>query len=129
MKKVLCSMLALSLLAAGTVASAGAKWDDTVYINQEWREAYASLGSARNSSDSVQYFQIINDGYGEGSGVWFMASDAAGTFAYCYTSAPSIVETARAATSDSFVRVYWDESNTCTSLEVRTGSMTPPKTL
>lgn len=128
MKKFLGALGVLSVLVASAVASAGQKWDDPVYINPDWRMAYGSLGSARNSSDYNQYIQIINEGGDSGSsGVWFMAQDADGNFAYCYTDASAIVNVANGADSDSFVRVSWDESNRCTYMEVRTASPTAPK--
>src|SRR5687767_14956351 len=128
MKKVLSTLVVFSVVGAATAAWAGAKWDDPVYIDSGMRMAYASLGSARNSGDSNQYLQVINQASSTGTpGVWVMAQDASGNFDYCYTDASNIVDAARGIESDSFVHVYWDEAKRCTYLEVRTASFTAPK--
>jgi hypothetical protein len=129
MKKFLSALVACSVLAAGTAAWAGAKWDTEVYINQELRTAMASLGSVRNSSDGTQYFDVVNHAFNDGSppSIHVLAQDSSGNFAFCWSNVSSIVDAANGVAPDAFVQINWDENGQCTYLLSRKASYTPPK--
>jgi hypothetical protein len=128
MKKLFSTLVVLSVLAAGTAAWAGAKWDTEVYINQESRMAWANLGSARNSSDSTQYFEVVNQAFNDAlSVVYVVAQDSSGNFGWCYSNASSLIDVANGIAADSFVQITWNENFECTSLQTHKASYTPPK--
>jgi len=62
-----------------------------------------------------------------GNTVSCAARDASGKSVACASSNASLIETARALQSDSFLLFTVNKSGECTSLQVRTGSRYEPK--
>ena len=128
MKKSGAVFIALSTMAIGSVAFAGNKGTYPVTIDNAHLTASGSLGSARNSSDSIQYIEIVNNVDSAGNpGVQFFFRDAASNSAYCFSSAAGILAVAHSAPSDAIVTIHWDTNHNCTYVESRTDSLAPPK--
>ena len=92
--------LVASLFVATGLAVAGVKYDDPVQVSVSSKYAMGSLGSARNSSGTLQAIGCSVDGWvynGNGySAVSCSAQDSSGNYAYCYT--PNSDTMARAVT-------------------------------
>jgi hypothetical protein len=94
--------------------------------------AFGSLGSARNSSDSVQYVYMDIEGGPVGAAVTFFFKAADGTTHSCSSSSqsyPFLIQVATAMAGDSWVNVYWNSNNECYDIIIEHGSDSPPKQL
>jgi hypothetical protein len=127
MKKL--ELLVLSgIVAMSSPSFAGLKLDDPVVVNLEIREAYGSIGSARNSADGVQYIgcSMEADSSTDPIAACF-AEDATRTTVLCTSSSPRIVAAVQAITSLSFLDFQWDSDGTCTFVYLVNGSFSPPR--
>lgn len=124
-------LLPLVLLAvlASTPAWGGLDLGWEVTVDTTNRDASGTLGSVRNSSDSVQYIGCSMYTYDTGStiNVVCVAKDESGTLASCSTSASNFVEVATTLGSESHVLFSWDTSGECTYLFVSDYSYLEPK--
>lgn len=117
-------------------AHAGRKTTATVVINTASRTASGSLGSARNSADSIQYIGChgtlypnldANSGSFASTTYYCYARNSAGTTAAC--SVPITTEffdIYAPVAEDSFLQFSWDASGNCTSLRVENYSYYAP---
>jgi len=125
--KVLVSGLAMALLFTAP-ASAGQRADDFVSINTIYRVASGALGSARNSSDGMQFIGCGVYAYATSQAyVSCAAYDAKGRYASCVSTSPELVKAGQTIGSDSDITFSWDAAGSCAQLNVFNGSNTPPK--
>ncbi len=123
---------ALAAATCGTVAfqaSAGAKITTTVTVDTANRTFSGSLGSARNSSNSVEY--VYCDAFTSVGSVSATcgARNSAGVSAVCSTNDAALVTAIGTITTDSYVRVSYSATGTCSSIRVVNSSQHAPKVL
>ncbi|WNG48323.1 hypothetical protein F0U60_32485 [Archangium minus] len=119
---------AMAAVLAGTAAWAGSRYVGPVTINLSAKEAYGTLGSARNSQDALQFITCDAHAFNDGSKhMSCTAKNASGTSVYCTSTVPVLVETARSLSGDAFVFFEWDASGACTYLGVGHSSEFEPK--
>lgn len=129
-KKNMVLGCAMAAVLAGTAAWAGSRYAYPVYINLSAKEAYGTLGAARNSTDAIQFISCDVHAYDDGDKrMSCTAKNTSGTNVYCTSSVAALVETARSLSSDSFVYFEWDASGACTYLGVGHSSEYAPKQL
>ncbi len=129
MKRLAGVVLGMMVLGAGSAAWAGERSITPVYIDTTNRILWGSFGSAHNSSDSVQHLQVLVQASAAIEVAVIYARDANGVSVSCFTASAPILSAVKALTSDAFVQASWDASGECTTIEVRTTSVLPPKTL
>ena len=113
--------------AMSTPSLAGLRLDEPVLVNMAIREALGSIGSARNSADSVQYIGCsIEADSSTDPLIACFATDETGTSALCTSSSPRLVAAVQAITSLSFIDFQWDSDQSCTFVYVVNASFNPP---
>lgn len=124
---VIAALVAVTSLASD--AAAGRKDSWTVVVDTVNRNAYGSLGSARNSPDGVQSIacSVFYDTANRRNQVTCIAVNAAGTSGTCASQDPNLVQVATAISSDSFVQFRWDAAGACTTIFVMNSSANAPK--
>jgi len=128
MKQMLSGLVAAGVLTTGGAAWAGAKTSYPVVINTTTRTANGALGSARNSTDTVQYIGCligVTNSYTEF--VRCFARNSAGTTVGCYSNNYNFIDAVQTINSDSYINFTYDVGGGCTLLEVTTSSITEPK--
>jgi hypothetical protein len=124
-------LLSSAVLVASYVctAAAGFKPAYAVTVNVAARTASGSAGTARNSSDGVQFIWCALQGTAASVSAVCTAHDAVATTpqVICTTSNANMVAAAKAMTSDSYVLMQWDASGACTQIQVTNGSLLEPK--
>lgn len=126
-------LVAVGLCGAGAFvgrASAGNKSSEAVAINTAVRIAYGSVGSARNSADSIQWIGCSLAGYPTAVSASCSGSTATGiTFTCIVPSTSKIVDVVKSIQGDSRIRIEWDAAGTCTRLDLSNDSRREPKVL
>jgi len=113
--------------AMSTPSLAGLRLDEPVLVNMAIREALGSIGSARNSADSVQYIGCsIEADSSTDPLIACFATDETGTSALCTSSSPRLVAAVQGITSLSFIDFQWDSDQSCTFVYVVNASFNPP---
>lgn len=126
--KTIQMMLGAAVLGLGTLAWAGYKVPIAVQVDPATGWAYGAIGSARNSTNSVEYIGCRVMTYMSGSAtVTCSARNASSKFGSCSSSAPGLVEAARSIASDSYIRFTWLSTGECATLEVQHYSDLEPK--
>jgi hypothetical protein len=128
MRKRYANWVAGVAALVGTVAWAGHKSPGPVVVTSSG--AHGSLGTARNSTDTIQYIACtINVYSGSSPYVSCFANEASTGYAYvsCYSYDANLVNAARAITGDSYIQFQFNTSGICTSLYVMNGSHMDPK--
>jgi hypothetical protein len=110
-------------LFASASALAGFHTGQAVVIVDDDRLANGDLGYVHNTADKNEY--IGCEVYGDWG--YCYAMNTAGTYRACATSDPDMVSTIRSLQSDSYLSFWWSDSGYCSSITVRTESMTEPK--
>ncbi len=125
MKRFAAVIISLAVLA-GPV-SAGRKETWKVVVDTPNKVAYGSLGSARNSSDSVQSIgcSVFYDTANSRNQVSCQATTAAGVTAQCGSQDPNLVQVALAIHSNSYVQFRWNAGE-CTTIFVSNTSALAP---
>lgn len=118
----------LAAALASAVAFAGFRVNWEVGVDTVSRNAWGSLGSARNSADGVQYIgcSVAVFTYGTPS-VYCSARNAAGTSVACASTDAAIVAQAQSIKGDSYLFFVWDEAGYCNYLYVDNVSHVAPK--
>lgn len=126
-KQTLGMSAALVLLAV-PVAYAGSKTQFFVTINSTTRTAYGAMGTARNSTDSVQniYCRTFADTT-SGESVRCFANNAAGVYVSCYSSSPALIRSVQSANDSAYLYFAWDAAGVCQTIDVLKGSHLEPK--
>jgi hypothetical protein len=121
--------LGLALLAGGGTAWAGYKQIQTVVIHPAPINAFGGdMGSARNSTDTLQYIHVTYmASVGGIPSAMIAVTNASGTSAMCSTSDVKLLDAIQSINSDSFIMVYHDGAGTCNSVQVNTASYNVPK--
>src|SRR5262245_60566619 len=122
-------MLALSVLALAALdgaAHAGQKITAPVSINDSAGLATGSLGSARNSADTVQRIACNTTAIAGKSFGLCTATNSLGKSHQCYSEDPHLVAAMRSIHAGSFVAFYWDKADNCTQIVVESGSELEP---
>ncbi len=111
-----------------SLSFAGLKLEDPVVVNLAIHEAFGSIGSARNSEDSVQYIgcSIEADLTHDPMAACF-AMDVTGTTVLCTSSSPRIVAAVQGISSLSFLDFLWDSEGNCTYVFLVSVSSDPPR--
>lgn len=116
MKQRLVGLLSLCAILGvwATHAVAGDRERSEVLVQSEYRYAFGSMSSARDSADSTQY---IGCNMYSTLAVCY-AENASGTFGMCSTSDPAMMTLARSLDSGSWLSFDWDANGTCTDIQV-----------
>lgn len=125
------------VMVLSTTAWAGRKANYSVAItfSGDTGAASGAMGSARNSDDTVQYIgctvsaSLANTSIDISRAVTCSARNASNVTVACTSTEISIIETAYAIASDSYIRFEWGPGGQCTALSVRNYSYQPPKEL
>lgn len=127
MKRRMIGATVLAALAIGGLAFGGARSTWEVYVDTTSHYAQGSLGSARNSADSMQYIGCS----AENDYIYCSARNVSGTWVHCDAYSSAMAATVRAIGSDGFVQFYWTPgsptSGTCSSVQVNHYSYLAPK--
>jgi hypothetical protein len=139
--KVVLTLATIAGALAGTSspADAGLLQSWPVSIDQANRVAQGSLGSARNTTDSIQYIGCWNtvQGYNDvpppagdivKSGGCY-AVDSANRSATCVLPAGGLAPMTPPMTPESFIVFTWDASGICTGIQIWAYSSYSPKKL
>ncbi len=122
--KTLVTLFALAILGIPpNLAHAGEKKSFPVEVIPAYRVARGALGSARNSSDSVQSLSC----YGGWGWMGCTAKDASGVTASCGSTQPAYLRALNAMSGDSYVEFSWDAAGNCTFFLVSNSSGWEPK--
>jgi len=122
-KRVMGLGAVLAVLGAGGTAWAGYRDSIPVVLDSANRTFYASMGGARNATDSWSFVEIVfesNSVVGERALV--AARNSSAQMGVCITTSAAHLAALRTITDDGYLRVYWDANNNCTSVEVRATS-------
>ncbi|MCP3165518.1 hypothetical protein [Myxococcus qinghaiensis] len=120
-------VVALGVLLSSGLAAAGSKTDYTVDLSTANRYASATMGGARNSSDSTQLLSCQIDATVSGISGTCYAVNAQGVSGECRTTNQYLLEAIKSISDSSLVAFTWNESGVCTQVIVRQGSMHGPK--
>lgn len=118
--KLILALLGMGIAAQGT-AVAGQTGYAPVSISST--EFHGSIGSARNSADSVQYLSVVDGG----NFIVVRAKDSSGTSVQCVVQDSADFAALRGMSDSSLLSVYYDEVGNCTSVNVTTSSLHEPK--
>jgi hypothetical protein len=109
-------------LLASTSAFAGQLSGQSVVIFDANHLANGDLGFVHNSSDRVQYIGCqLGGGFG-----YCYAMNSAGINRTCFTFDPTMISTLRSLKSDSYLIFHWNDSGTCTGVQVINDSSPAP---
>lgn len=128
MRTKACLGFALALVAAPALAGYKQSAPVSITMNTDGSGEFSgALGDARASSDGVQY---IGCAFGAGSGPWgwCYAVDAAGRNAWCLLNSAGQLQALGAIGPSSHIRVDFDRSFNCTSLQIDNFSYSRPVT-
>lgn len=121
-------LVLFGIASMSSLSFAGLRLDEPVVVNLVNREASGSIGSARNSGDSVQYIGCaIEADPSTDPMVACFAADAADTRVLCTSSSPRIVAAVQAISSLSFLDFQWDSNGNCTFVYLDSASFNPPR--
>jgi hypothetical protein len=118
--KTLIATSGIAILSLSSASFAGHKATHNVMVSDQYISG--SFGTARNSSDSVQFIASLD----RGSYMIVWAKSAAGKSKQCTTKNPTHISQLRALGSDSFLHVSLSGS-TCTKIDVQNSSSFAPK--
>lgn len=119
------TLLSVVLLAAAGTAYAGTKQSYPVYVGATY--AYASLGSARASSDTLSYAECQRYVTPTAAVLACYVRDATGKAAMCTSGDPAFLAEGRALKGDSLLYFEWDANGVCKALRVTDSSTLAPK--
>jgi hypothetical protein len=120
-KKLFGLMLALAVFGAGSVSFAGFRYSpSTSVVKNEDRSGWfsGSLEAASGSSDGAQYIDCYVGATAASTYLVCEASDANNNWASCYSTDPSLVQSARSVGIATNLLVFFDGSGTCTEILV-----------
>ncbi|WP_044281404.1 hypothetical protein [Myxococcus stipitatus] len=120
-------IVTLAVLLSSGLAAAGVKTDHQVDISTTYRTASATMGGARNSSDSIQYLTCQIVATASGISGTCDAQNAQGVQRGCRTTNQYLLEAIKSINDTSLVAFLWNENEECTQIIVRQGSMYGPK--
>lgn len=131
-KRVLAAAVLGALVAAGAPARAGRKMEHpvTTTVMNGHDVTSGSMGSARNTSDTVQYIGCSLDGEGRETPIGMcFAETSAGVFRSCVTTGKVHIALIAGMDSDSLIRFHAElgGDGSCTYLDIRSGSLYAPK--
>jgi hypothetical protein len=114
-------------LAHSSLVEAGQKMtrEVVIVVTSTGRHASGSMGSARNSRDSVQLISCQLGAHTSGPATQgaCVAKDATGRTASCaFFNKPQFESVLATISDDSFIHFYWDTSNQCTAISVYNSS-------
>lgn len=120
---------ALATVLCVSSAWAGRKFAAPVTINSTQQWAAGSLGSARNSIDTVQYIvcSVVSSSTPGGDLAFCTARRSDGAMATCTTTKANMLAGARAISSQAYINFGWDDEGECTYLQIRNSSEYEPK--
>jgi hypothetical protein len=133
MKQNIVRILA-ALVAMSAAASAGAKWTYTISavdLGGGYKIVWGSMGSARNSADSIQYLscEVSTNVSGNYSNVYCYAREASGVYTSCFSSNDKAIATVGTITDSSYINFTVDPNGNCTGITVRAASYLAPSQL
>ena len=123
----LMRVMVLGVFLSSGLAAAGVKVDHGVIIDLRNRSAYASMGGARNSSDSTQYLACEISANTGGVTGFCEAQDAQGLRRTCYTTNQHLLEVIKSISDTSLVAFLWNEIGECTQVNVSHASVYGPR--
>jgi len=110
-------------LGIGTIAYAGLHTMIPVTINDPAMFANGDVSFVHNTPDSTQFIFCVS----QGTSANCLARDLAGLVRSCSTANPAHLAAIHSIGTSSFLLFQWNEAGQCTSVTVRTGSLTVPK--
>jgi hypothetical protein len=129
-KSLVFAVPAVAALALTAVYARAGQRYTPLQVGIGMTAAYGALGSAHNSSDSVQYIGCSVDTYATGaSPMMYCSAQNASRSVYCSSSNPQLITAANSLSGDSYLAFFFDASGTCTELYITTASSYAPKTL
>jgi len=128
LKVALFAASTLVVLGAAHVASAGLREEAPVFLDGIGMQG--AMGSARNTSDTVQWIGcgIYVEGLDSPS-AWCEGVHSNGTYRGCTTTRKSHIQAIASASNDSWIFFRVDSTGRCSSVEIQTRSSHPPKKL
>jgi hypothetical protein len=122
-KGIAAAALIASAFSTAAFAGLHTEMEVTVRPDPEFAFAAGSLGTARNTPDSVQWIGCSSGGnYASCTAV-----DAKGLMGSCSTSNPAHIAAIHSLNGDSQIVFAWDGTGKCLWVSVRNYSFTPPK--
>ena len=120
---------ASALFLASVSALAGTKTGFPVLVDTSAMAAYGSIGSTRNTSDTLSYLacEITSENTVGTSFGFCVARNSAGVVRTCSTVNPELVAAIRSLNGDSFLEMHWNSNGDCTVIRVGNGSDMQPK--
>ncbi len=123
MKRMMGLGVVLATLCAGGTAWAGYKDNFAVVLDSTNRNFYASMGGARNASDTLSFVEVVFLGDASiGERALVAARNSSGQMGVCIATSASLLSALKGITDDAYLYVTWDANNACTSVEVRATS-------
>ena len=120
MKRMIAMAMVLASVGVGATAMAGYKSSDPVAVWTAYSEAYGEMGTARNSTDTMQYIgcEIVASPTSS-TEAYCTARTAAGLTAWCQTTVPALIAVVAGGTGPNVsIGFDWDANNNCTSIGI-----------
>jgi len=111
----------LCVLIAPT-ASAGARWQYPVTLNDTSRYAVGTMTDTRGSADNQQ---AIGCYHNSTTGACY-ATTAAGVSRTCTTSNPALISVIRSISAESYIYFQWNTDGTCSYVLIENSSRFKP---
>ena len=115
------------LLSAAAAAMAGYKAAAAVSVYPASRYAAGQLGTARNSTDTMQYIGCSYEATSTYHYVSCNARNSAGTYGGCVGYDASMIDAAHSLPSDGYLFFAWDANGTCIEIQASNYSYHEPK--
>ena len=130
-KRAMMVAIVVSALFVPVLARAGAKFSQTVVVSSTY--GYGNVGAARSSSDSNEYIGCTTYYNAGNSGstiaAFCFAENSAGTFFYCQTTTPNVLQVIGTITDASYIDIgAANNGGQCTYVEVDNYSYYAPMT-
>jgi hypothetical protein len=121
-------VVAAAIVLTAVPASAGRKVPWPVTVDLPNRTAHGSIGSTRNSPDSVAQLgcSVSYDSVNKKNHVNCVAVDAKGVGVQCVSEQPELVQIGLGINGDSFRQIWWKDG-ICTNILVDNHSIYEPK--
>ena len=115
------------VMAVPAIATAGEKLKAEVNVNTYYQFAEGSMGSVRNSRDSIQYIGCYSAANRDGFLGFCKARDASGVIRACSTNQEHLVRQMTAVTDSAYIYFAWGEFGECAWIEVGNHSWWEPR--
>lgn len=126
MRTKMWSVLVLAALSLPGVAAAGMR--DYVPVWISGGAAGGTIGSARNSADTVEYIGCqVSSNWGGTPWAACYAKNSSGSYLTCSSSAPGLVDVAKNIYADAYIYFYRNSDGSCGNLFIDNCSSYEPR--